>query len=510
MIPLRIFISSVQSEFAREREALRAYLREDPMMRRFFEVFLFEDVPATDRRPDELYLDEVERCDLYVGLFGKDYGAEDDTGMLPTEREFDRATALGKHRLIFLRTVDPGVRHPKMRALIAKAQGGLIRKQFGTAAELLGGLYAALVEFLEGKDLLRFGPFDVAPCFGAEMDDLDFARMARFIRAARRIRQFPLDEDTSPEDLLGHLNLLNKGRLTNAAVLLFGKAPQRFLISSEIKCAHFHGTMVAKPIPSYQVYKGTVFDLVDQAVDFVLSKIALSVGTRAESVEAPIAYEIPKEVITEAIVNAVAHRDYTDSSSVQVMLFADRLDVMNSGQLPPPLTVEKLRVAHESLPGNPLLAQSMYLRGYIERMGTGTVDMIRRCAKAGLPEPEFVARGNFVTTIWRAGYVIQRESKLGAPRGATAGTIPEVTPEVTPEVMKLLSVIEGEMRRTEIQAKLRLKDEKHFRQQYQQPAIAQGLLEMTIPAKPNSRLQKYRLTAKGRAAVEQKPDNSEQ
>ena len=196
------------------------------------------------------------------------------------------------------------------------------------------------------------------------------------------------------------------------------------------------------------------------------------------------------------------------------MLFADRLDVMNSGQLPPPLTVEKLRVAHESLPGNPLLAQSMYLRGYIERMGTGTVDMIRRCAEAGLPEPEFVARGNFVTTIRRAGYVIQRESELGAPRGATAGAIPEVTPEVIPEVipevMKLLSVIEGEMRRTEIQAKLRLKDEKHFRQQYQQPAIAQGLLEMTIPAKPNSRLQKYRLTAKGRAAVEQKPDNLEQ
>ena len=76
MIPLRIFLSSAQSEFAREREALRDYLRDDPMMRRFFEVFLFEDVPATDRRPDELYLDEVERCDLYVGLFGKEYGPE--------------------------------------------------------------------------------------------------------------------------------------------------------------------------------------------------------------------------------------------------------------------------------------------------------------------------------------------------------------------------------------------------------------------------------------------------
>lgn len=340
MIPLRIFISSVQGEFALERVALRDYLRDDPLMRRCFKAFLFEDVPAKDRRPDELYLDGVEQCDLYVGLFGKEYGTEGEGGLSPTEREFDRATALGKHRLIFVKGADDAARHPKMEALIAKAQGGLIRTQFSTREQLLTGLYEALIEFLEGKDLLRVERFDAAPCFSATMDDLDLARMSRFIREARRTRQFPLDEDTPPEDLLRHLNLLNKGRLTNAAVLLFAKEPQRFLITSEIKCAHFHGTQAGKPIRSYQVYKGTVFDLVDQAVDFVLSKIALSVGTRAESVQAPIAYEIPKEVVTEAIVNAVAHRDYTDNSSVQVMLFADRLDVMNSGQLPPPLTVE--------------------------------------------------------------------------------------------------------------------------------------------------------------------------
>ena len=130
---------------------------------------------------------------------------------------------------------------------------------------------------------------------------------------------------------------------------------------------------VAKPIPSHQVYKGTVFSLVDQAVDFVLSKIALSVGTRAESVQAPVAYEIPKEVVTEAIDNAVAHRDYTNDGSVQVMLIADRLEVWNPGRLPPPLTLEKLRVPHESVPGNPLLARAMYLVKYIEQMGTGTL-----------------------------------------------------------------------------------------------------------------------------------------
>ena len=64
MTPVRIFISSVQKEFANERAALRGYLRGDALMRRFFEVFLFEDVPAADRRTDDLYFDEVRRCDI--------------------------------------------------------------------------------------------------------------------------------------------------------------------------------------------------------------------------------------------------------------------------------------------------------------------------------------------------------------------------------------------------------------------------------------------------------------
>ena len=247
MTPIRIFIGSVRREFARERKHLRDYLRGDPLMRRFFEVFLFEDVPASDRWPDEVYLDEVERCDIYVGLFGQDYGFEDAAGVSLTEREFDRATELAKHRLIFVSGAEEA-RHPKMRALIGRAQAGLVRKRFATAADLAAGLYAALLQYLEAKELLRFGPFDAAQCSGATLDDLDVEGMYRFIRIARRARRFPLPEETPPADLLRHLNLLNRGRLTNAAVLLFGRAPQRFLIASEVKCGHFHGTEITKPI----------------------------------------------------------------------------------------------------------------------------------------------------------------------------------------------------------------------------------------------------------------------
>ena len=81
---------------------------------------------------------------------------------------------------------------------------------------------------------------------------------------------------------------------------------------------------------------------------------------------------------------------------------------------------------------------------------------------------------------------------------------PEVTPHITHEVRKMLSILKGEMTRKEIQQILGLKDEKHFRTAYQQPAIAARLIEMTVPDKPNSRLQKYRITPKGVAIVKEK------
>lgn len=89
-------------------------------------------------------------------------------------------------------------------------------------------------------------------------------------------------------------------------------------------------------------------------------------------------------------------------SSVQVMLFANRLEIWNPGALPSTLSLDDLRQPHASVPANPLLAEPMYLAKYIERMGTGTRDMIWRCRAAGLPEPEFwIESGFFVLTLWR-------------------------------------------------------------------------------------------------------------
>ncbi len=399
----RVFISSVQKELAEERRSLKNYIFSDPMLKLFVsDVFLFEDLPARDQKADEAYFGEVDACDIYVGLLGNDYGYEDSEGLSPTEREFDRATVNGKTRIIFVKGDEDGRRQPKMARLIEKSASQLIRRRFNSVADLTAAFYAAMVDHLKHSGDLRTLPFDASSCPRATLADLPLENIKTFLATAKRERKYPLPISTAKEKALVHLNLLDEGQPTHAAVLLFAGNPQRFLPTSEIKCMHFHGTTVRKPIPSYQIYKGTVFELVDQSVDFVLSKINRHIGTRKQSVQAPATYELPEEAITEAVVNAVAHRDYTSNASVQVMLFADRLEVWNPGELPPSLTPERLREPHASIPRNPLIAEPLYLARYIEKAGSGTLDMIDRCAEAGVPSPDFEERaGLFVTTLWR-------------------------------------------------------------------------------------------------------------
>ena len=153
---------------------------------------------------------------------------------------------------------------------------------------------------------------------------------------------------------------------------------------------------------------------------------------------------------------------------------------------------KKLREPHSSIPGNPLLAEPLYLTKYIERMGTGTRDMINLCVKSGLPEPEFTLTDGFVTTIWRSS----TSSKETGPDS--------VTDPVTDPVKRLILVIAyGELSPATIRDRLGLKHRASFRENYLRPALERNLIEPTIPDKPTSHLQKYRLTDKGRGMLEQ-------
>lgn len=385
----RIFISSVQREFAAERKLLADYIRKDAILGRFFDVFLFEDVPAQERPASAVYLSEVDECDIYLCLLGKTYGNTDRRGVSATEREYERAEAKQKDRLCFVQSID-GEREMKEAAFVARVNAERTRRSFKTWDELRVSVYAALANYLELKGLINILPFDSAKTAGVQLKDLSIGKMRAFIRDAREKRDYQLPANASATRLLTALELVDdEGRIANSAALLFGKRPQRFFRSSEVKCCWFLSTDVEKPMADHQIYEGDVFEMADEATHFVMSHLSNWVGTRAdgETASVPTKYELPRDVVFEGIVNAICHRDYTMNASVQVMLFRDRLEIWSPGGLPKGMTIAKLGKIHHSVPVNPLLAQAMYLRGYIEKVGSGTRDMVTKSRAWGNEAP---------------------------------------------------------------------------------------------------------------------------
>ena len=404
-IMLSIFISSVQKELVEERRAVKDFITHDPLLIRFIQdVFLFEDIPAGDRKPGDIYPAEVEDRDIYLAILGNEYGWKNSEGKSPTELEFDHATKTHRERLVFVKgeAETDRDRDPDMAALVRKAGSQVTRRRFTDTPGLIREVYASLVDCLGNRGLLHTMPFDNSICDGATLRDIDKAHVVDFVETAEAKGRLTLKGSRGPRAVLKNFSLLRDEKPTNAAILLFGKNPRRFFHNAQVHCFHFLGTEKRKPIASQQPYEGRLLEVIDQSVEFVLGKLSRSVGTRAESTQAPVEFEIPRSVITEAIVNAVTHRNYRHNGFVQVIVFVDRVEVWNPGELPSGLTPELLRNPHGPIPRNPLIAEPLFRVKYVEKAGTGTTDMIADCRDADLPEPDFEQRGpHFVVTLWR-------------------------------------------------------------------------------------------------------------
>ena len=197
MVKKRIFISSVQKEFSKERIRLCSYIRKDALLGKFFEPFLFEELPAADTSAEQAYLSEVANSDVYLGILGEQYGFQDSDGISPTEREFDKATTLQKYRICFFKTMHPkSKREPKQQLFIEKVERSVIRKSFENFETLRSAAYSSLVHYLEENEMLRLLPFDAAYHPETSLGDIDEKKIDLFIRLARKARNFPLDIGT--------------------------------------------------------------------------------------------------------------------------------------------------------------------------------------------------------------------------------------------------------------------------------------------------------------------------
>ena len=142
--------------------------------------------------------------------------------------------------------------------------------------------------------------------------------------------------------------------------------------------------------------------------------------------------------------------------------------------------------------GTRRLTGVFYRSGLIEQRGRGTQKIIELCKMAGHPAPDFEEIAGSVVVTFRPA------SGSITPK-PTAEVTTQVATQVTTEVERLLPLCSGTRTKKDLLDELGLRNASHFRKAYLSPALANGLIEMTIPDKPNSRLQKYRLTAKGQA-----------
>jgi len=396
----KIFISGVQKELKAERRAVKDFIIKDILLSEYFDVFLFEDSPAKGKSAEKAYIDEVRKSDVYIGILGLQYGGSSKSAVSPTEAEFRETKAKHKEILIYIKgqnTVDKkrDVGVQKLIKEIRDTKAGYSYRRFEDTGELTDLVYESLISFLKEKGEIGKAGFDQRICEGANFSDIDNAKVKWFLKIAHKKRNFPLGVDSSVEEVFTRLKLIKDGKPTNAAVLLFGKNPNKFFDQAKIKCVQLPSTEVVKPFTSYHIYEEeNLFEQIDKAVAFVLDAIKFPVIQQENSVQVARPREIPTFAVEEAITNAVAHRNFNTTSSVQVMVFLDRVEIWNAGTLPDTLKIEDLKKLHASHPPNTTLASVLYLADYIQQVGSGTTEMVRQCKKYGLPEPEFVSVRN--------------------------------------------------------------------------------------------------------------------
>ena len=315
-------------------------------------------------------------------------------------------------------------------------------KAYGKVGKSVHKLSASEIRKLAKKSTKSY--WDEQICEEASLQDINKEKVRWFLRKAKAERRFDVEPETPVKEALERLELMKKGRLTNAGILLFGKEPQKFFLQAETRCARFKGTEPVKPFIDMKVFSGNIIEQADDALNFVLEHVPMAAWLAPGKVAREEKYAYPSDAVREAIVNAICHRDYESPSNVQVRVFDDRVEIWNPGQLPTGWTVEKLKQKHESVPKNPLIADQFFLIKLIEKWGTGTNEMIRECLDWGLPDPIFEFTGTSLVVTLRGRVLTEELDKLGLnKRQKDIITYLEKHKEITrPEYQKTFNISE--------------------------------------------------------------------
>ena len=261
---------------------------------------------------------------------------------------------------------------------------------------------------------------------GAGLDDIDDNSIKTFVKDALKSGRMPNDiGELSTVELLEKIRLLDHGKLKRAAIILFGKDPNRFYPNIKVKIGRF-GVNDAD-LRFQEVEEGNIIELLKTVPNqlnykFFTKPIDFEGLLRIEKDEYPVA------AVREMLLNALVHRSYM-GSMIQMRVYDDKLNIWNEGLLPEGMDFESLKHHHISRPRNQLIADVCFKAGYIDSWGRGTLKIYEACKEMGLPEPEIISMdGGILVTVYKDPN-IQATQQVGSTLEDSTKSIEQIQKE---------------------------------------------------------------------------------
>lgn len=236
--------------------------------------------------------------------------------------------------------------------------------------------------------------------------DIDLETVERF-KILARDRVPSIEQETDLLALMQRLNLLSGAKYKRAAVVLFGKNVQKYVLQARIKIGKF---LIDTEVITTDIVEGNLIQQVDRTLDILRTKYLLSYISY-EGIHRREKLVYPYDALREAILNAIIHREYFVSSEIQIRVYDDKLIIGNEARLQD-ITVEDLSKSHPSRPHNKLIADVFYKAGFIESWGRGTQRIIDKCITEGLPAPVYEYKMGFLYLVFSNERVNERVNEL--------------------------------------------------------------------------------------------------
>ena len=261
-----------------------------------------------------------------------------------------------------------------------------------TKQELKG---AVLDKFLLQKKGKRW---DGVPVPNISKNDLKQETFDFFRKRAFRSKR--IDEESladSNEQLIDNLQLKEGKFLKRASILLFHPKPEKYFTGAYIKIGFFESD---SDLRFQDEIHGNLFEQIEKTTELLFTKY-IKAFISYEGLNRVETYEYPREAIREALLNAIAHKDYSGGVPIQISVYKDKLMIWNKGQLPDDWTIQTLLDKHSSKPFNPDIANAFFRSGYIESWGLGISKMTEQCFNFGLPSPLFFFKSSGFWVVFR-------------------------------------------------------------------------------------------------------------